>query len=246
MPRLPRRSSALLLGAPTARASQLIQNGGFEAGLTGWTVVDQAGGDGSFLAQTGATSPVNGLPVPAPPQGVNAAMSDAGGPGSHVLYQDFSIPVGVTAGSIRFQVFVGNRSDRFAAPSSLDFALTNRTGDVNLNQQARVDIMTTTADPFSVAAGDVLRNLYQTQVGDPLVSGYTLITADISSLLSAHAGETLRLRFAEVDNLSLFNLGVDGIQLDAVPEATTCLGACAGIALAVSVARRRKPAAPQH
>ena len=40
-----------------------------------------------------------------------------------------------------------------------------------LNQQARVDIMEVGADPFSVAAGDVLQSLLQTNPGDPAISG---------------------------------------------------------------------------
>lgn len=47
----------------------------------------------------------------------------------------------------------------------------------------RIDILTTSADPFSVAAGDVLMTLYQTAAGDPLVEGYKTITQDISAFL---------------------------------------------------------------
>jgi len=46
------------------------------------------GSEGSFFSQSGSVSPINGDPVP-PPEGTKAAMTDAQGPGSHVLYQDF-------------------------------------------------------------------------------------------------------------------------------------------------------------
>jgi hypothetical protein len=74
--------------SPGLRAQ--IANGGFEAGLGGWTSADQVGSDGTFFWQIGTASPVNGDPVPAPPGGLYAAMTDAQGPGSHVLYQNIT------------------------------------------------------------------------------------------------------------------------------------------------------------
>jgi hypothetical protein len=47
-----------------------IVNGGFEAGdFTGWTVVDQAGGAGSWFAYSGTVSLLSGATIAAPPQG---------------------------------------------------------------------------------------------------------------------------------------------------------------------------------
>ena len=135
-------------------------------------------------------------------------MSDAGGPGSHVLYQDFVAKAGNA--TLSFALFIGNRADRFATPNSLDFALTSQVPAQTWNQQARVDILKVNSnpliisDPFSVVAGDVLATFFQTAVGDPLVSGYTTFTSDISALLTANSGQTLRLRFAETDNLAPF------------------------------------------
>lgn len=51
-------------------------------------------------------------------------------------------------------------------------------------------------------------NVYQTQPGDPLTLGYTTISAD----LSAYAGRTVRIRFAEVDNQLYLNAGVDQVS----------------------------------
>ena len=219
-----------------ARAVELVTNGGVEAGFSGWTRADQVGSDGTFLLQMGTTSPVNGIPVPAPPQGVRAAMTDAEGPGSHVLYQDFAVPLVVPSAVLSFDVFVGNRAMAFFTPNTLDFATPA------LNQQARVDIMTAASDPFSVAGSDVLSTPFRTNVGDPLVSGYTHIVSDVTSLLDAHLGQSLRLRFAEVDNVEMFQFGVDNVSLDvgaaqAVPEpASLALLLTAGLGL---VWRRR-------
>jgi hypothetical protein len=213
--------------------ASLILNGGFESGLAGWTAADRIGSDGTFFLQTGTSSPVNGFPVPPPPEGTFAAMTDSQAPGSHILYQDFLVPTSLGGGTIGFSLFINNMADNFYTPSHLDFSTPD------LNQQARVDVMTTSADPFSL---DVLQNLYQTLPGDPLVSGYTSFLLDISPLLLSHAGETLRLRFAEVDNVFFFNLGVDAVSIDvtAAPEPSLwmLLGApLAGLGLR---ARRRR------
>jgi PEP-CTERM motif len=220
--------AAVVLGLAATlpvHAIPVIANGGFESGLTSWTTSDQLGSEGKFFSQSGTSSPVNGNPVPAPPEGSEAAMTDAQGPGSHVLYQDFAATPGGAA--LSFALFIGNRASDFftPTPASLDFSTPA------LNQQARMDILKNTADPFSVAATDVLLNLYQTKAGDPPISGYNTITTDISALLAAHAGETLRLRFAETDNVFAFQLGVDAVRIDPIPEPASML--LLGAALAV-------------
>jgi len=211
-----------LAAASSVHAVPVISNGGFEAGFASWTRADQTGSEGTFFLQSGTTSPVNGDAVPAPPQGTTAAMTDAQGPGSHVLYQDFLVPT-ADAATLSFALFIGNRADRFSTAASLDFSTPA------LNQQARVDIIRSTADPFSVAAADVFLNLYQTKPGDPLISGYNTITTDITALLAAHVGETVRLRFAEVDNLAPFQMGVDNVSINAAPEPASTLLLGAGL-----------------
>lgn len=223
--------TAALAGlAPSASAGTgLIVNGGFESGLAGWTVADQLGSDGSFSVQTGTTSPVNGLTVAAPPEGTRAAMSDGAAPGSHLLYQDFTVPTGVTSATLEFSLMVNNTATAFTTPASLDFATPA------LNQQARVDIITTAANPFSVSSGDVLLNAFQTSVGSSLVTGYNVFSIDVTALLAAHPGETLRLRFAETDNVNIFNFGVDRVSL-VIPAPGTAMLLATGL---VFMRRRR-------
>jgi hypothetical protein len=88
------------------------------------------------------------------------------------------------------------------------------------NQQARVDILIgTPSSEFSVLPGDVLDNVFQTQPGDPRVSGYTMQATDLTSLLQVHQGETLQLRFAVVADDLPFLFGVDAVSLNvSVPE----------------------------
>jgi len=211
-----------LAAAKSAGAALLISNGGFESGLAGWTRADAIGSEGTFAIQSGTASPVNLDPVPAPPGGIIAAMTDAAGPGSHVLYQDFVVPSLPGTAVFTFDLFIGNRANAFFTPSpaSLDFSTPA------FNQQARVDILRSGTDPFSVSSSDVLLSVLQTHPGDALVAGYTTHSTDLTALLAANAGQTLRLRFAETDNVFTFQLGVDNVSLNtqaAVPEPSSWL-----------------------
>lgn len=214
-------SRGLLLGllwasATAAGAVELVTNGGFEQNggvntnvFTGWTETDQAGGSGSFFAQTGTTAPsANPIVVPAPPQGSFSAMSSQGGAGSHILSQNITIPA---SSSARFsaRIYINNNIGTFSSPNSLDYTVTP-------NQQFRIDIMTTGSALTDVGAG-VLRSLYQTKPGDPAVSGYNAISADVS----AFAGQTVRLRIAEADNQGNLTVGVDQVSVDAAAPVPT-------------------------
>lgn len=237
---------ALAAAGLPALAAPVINNGGFESGLAGWSLANQLGSDGTFTVQSGTASPLNGDPVPAPPQGSNAAMTDAFGPGSRLLYQDFTAVASPGPTTLSFSLFVGNRADRFATPATLDFSI------AAINQQLRVDIVSPSADPFSVAPADVLQSIYASAVGDALVSGYTTISADVSALMAAFAGQTLRLRFAEVDNLLQMQMGVDDVRFAAsVAEPGSLLLAAAALALLAGLpgapsASRRAARRPQQ
>ena len=238
---------------------QLISNGDFESGLSGWTVAIQPGGQGGWYDQSGTRSPLTRFPVEAPPGPTHSAMSDASF-GSQVLYQDFVVPQGgVVAATLTFERFIANQYDLgsgagygpnpFSSPDSLDYTISG-------NRQARVDILGSGADPFSVSAGDVLLNLFRTRPDDPSVSDYETQSADLTALLNAHAGQTLRLRFAEVNNQGFFryqpdplNFGVDLVGLDAtlvVPEPSSlALLAFGSLGLASHAWRKRFVGRPE-
>jgi hypothetical protein len=220
--------------AAQVQGQQLITNGGFETGFSSWTRASRLGSEGNWFQQSGTTSPVNGFAVPAPPGGANAAMTDAGGPGSHVLYQDFVVPMTLGVSTLRFDLYIQNRANDFFSPATLDFATPT------LNQQFRADILTASSDPFSVTVGDVLMNVYQTMPGHALVSGWVTVTVDLTSLLASHAGQTLRLRFAEVDNVNFLVVGVDNVSL-VVPEPSTISFLIGGLGLlGAAVIRKRR------
>jgi len=234
-------SSALACTLAIQAHAELITNGGFKSGFSGWTRADQLGSEGQFALQTGTGSPVNAFTVAAPPQGTSAAMTDAFGPGSHVLYQDFLVPSLVPGATIGFSLYINNTrgAGAFFSPSTLDFSTPT------LNQQARVDIVRTAADPFSVASADVLQNLFQTTPGSPLVSGYSTFLVNVSSLLQSQQGQTLRLRFAEADNVGPFNFGIDNVSIDTsagvVPEPASLVLTVGAILGLVALKRRGLP-----
>ena len=90
----------------------------------------------------------------------------------------------------------------------------------------------------------MLLSLFSTKVGDPLQSGYSTYSFDLTSFLDAHTGEVLRLRFAEVDNVAPFQFGVDDVRFGtvaAVPEPESVLLLGVGFAALLGrLARRRR------
>lgn len=201
-----------------------VMNGGFETNggagtsiLNGWTVVtDNCGSTGSWYAQTGTSNPLgstgSNTTVAAPPEGSFAAMSDQNDPGTRVMYQDIAIPADAT--NVTFQLYLLTDSGGWVIPEPQ----TLQTCDSVDNEQFRADIITTSSDPTTEIDSGVLLTLYQTMPSDALESGYTEVQADISSL----AGQTVRLRFVDADNLGHLNAGVDDVMITGtVPDLGT-------------------------
>ncbi len=183
---------------------QLVQNGGFESGdFTGW-IVDDAGA-GAFTVTSDTTGFASGVDILAPPESTFAAVTLQTGPTSNVLYQDVALPAGKRATFRAVVYLVNTHTDYVIAPTE---GLSE--SGVEPNQQFRVDIMNPSAGVRDVGAG-VLRNLYQTMPGDPLTSGYVRLSAD----LTAFAGQTVRIRFAQVDNQFYQHAAVDSVRVTA-------------------------------
>ena len=195
----------LVLQSAAMGAVTTVVNGDFETGtLAGWTVVTQ--GQGNWFNYTGTSSPASGLPIPAPPQGTRAAITDQNAPTSAVMYQDLVLQpnFGYHLSNI---VYYNNRWGSFVTPDNLDIT--------NENQQYRIDLTTTTASPTSTTTG-LLANLFRTNVGDPDSLDPTTQVYD----LSAFAGQTVRLRYGMADTDSYFQAGVDNVQLFTSPLTT--------------------------
>jgi len=132
-------------------------------------------------------------------------MTFQGGPGTHLLYQDLDLVAGPADIVLEFRLFAKNLAGAgwiVPDPDTLDHT-------VSPNQQIRVDIMDPASDSTGVNAG-VLMNLFSVEPGvTPDSLGYIKISANLSHL----AGQTVRLRFAEVDNQSNLLMGVDSVSL---------------------------------
>ena len=176
-----------------------LANGGFETGtLASWTSVT-GGSNTGFAIYTG-TPTIHGHTLATPPEGTNAVVSSQSGAGQAILYQDVTLPA---SGTITISAYVYYQSNGLIATL----------GDLSFggaaNQQLRIDVMDPAAPVASLAGGDVLANVFKTQVGDPTTLAPTLVSAD----LSAFAGQTVRVRIAEADNQGFFQASADDISI---------------------------------
>jgi len=194
-------ASVALLAAPSAAGAATVTNGGFETGtVAGWQTQITGGGD--WYAYSGTTSPLSAFTIAAPPQGSFAAVTDQSGGGSRFLYQNVALEPGL-AQNLSLDVYYNSQAPiAHPSPDSLD-------SSGAANQQYRVDVMKPTAPLTSLNPADILLTVFRTATGDPQVLAPTIKTAD----LSPFAGQTVRLRFVEVDNQFYFNASTDAVSI---------------------------------
>jgi hypothetical protein len=142
------------------------------------------------------------LVIRVPPESAFAAVTVQGGPGTHVLYQDIALPDGKRA-DFAATIYLKTNAAAWVPGDSLDFAGA-------ANQQFRVDIMNPAAGPRDVGFS-VLLNVYRTMPGDTVSSGFIQLQAD----LTPFAGQTVRIRFAEVDNQGYLQAAVEAVSVTA-------------------------------
>ena len=184
----------------------------FESGtLANWTSGCEGFGswyaydDGSTPPNPDATDPNAPFSVPNPPQGSFAVVTDGYGPGSLILYRDIQLDGSFM---LHLTVFYVNNVPDFLSPNTLAW-------DSGLgNQQFRIDLLNPSAPVDSLAEGEVLATVFNTPPGDPTSLEPTVVTFD----LSPWAGQTVRLRFANVNNLYALWTGVDDIYLEPIQE----------------------------
>lgn len=203
---------AALLVAPAGAGAATVVNGDFETGnLTGWQVFNlppEPENSGNWFAYTGTSSPFGegpeeGPEVPPPPAGNYAAITAQGGQGTHILYQDIALEPS-WAHQLSLLVYYHSFAPLVTpSPETLSNEIPAA------NQQYRVDVMKPTASPDSVNPEDILAPVFATKTGDPEELGPTPITVD----LTPFAGQTVRLRFAEVDNQFYFAAGTDSVSI---------------------------------
>jgi len=215
--------ASIALLAPGGAGAATIVNGNFETGtLSGWNVTNSPpppATTGNWFAYFGTASPfspIGGSPVPPPPAGQFAAISDQGGPGLHILYQDVALEPSYTHTLSMLVYYESQAALITPSPNTLSFEST-------ANQQYRIDVMRPTANIESVNPADILATVFATKTGDPQNLGPTLLTAN----LTPFAGQTIRLRLAEVDNQLFLRGGADSIAIQSVappPSNTIVVG----------------------
>lgn len=202
-----------------------IVNGGFETGdLSGWTTFEaNTVGDGIFrAAQGGSVLPLSGATAPTASAGDTLAISDMAAAGLRVLYQDITIP---TDAALSFDLWWNNAAGFWVNPG-------NMFPNPFPNQHARIDLIALDAPLNTTDPDDIALSLVTLDEDDDTQSG------DWRSQqfdLSAFAGQTLRLRIAEVDNQGPLYVGVDNFSLIPAPSS-------AGVVMfgLIAAARRRR------
>ncbi len=234
----------------------LTQNGSFEhpnlagqsGNLDGWNTYNlpdpNGGSAGQWSIQTGTASPLSSVSVPGPTAGIYQAMLDENDlfpqlgsglsipnpsytyDGTHVLYQEVTIPANAEFVSLYMDVYLNS-----AAPwddASTNPALNYTTADAN--QQVRIDIMkppTNSTDPSQLLSTDlvsdggyVLDNIYQTDPSQHSIlnPNQIQVTGTNHNLhqgvsLEQFAGQTVLLRIATTNNQGKLIVGVDNVKL---------------------------------
>lgn len=218
-------AAGALLAFPSGAGAATVVNGDFEAGsLAGWTRAPGGDPESGWFAYSGTKAPISTeelsedrRAVPAPPQGTYGAISDEPDPGTHILYQDIALEPGTTH-VLSMLVYYKSEAP-IAAPDSLD-AGSGMEIEPPPNQQYRIDVMRTSAAIDSVSPGDILTSVFRTVNGAPQELAATPVSVD----LTPFAGQTVRLRLAEVDNQFFFNAGADAISIASTPLNAFTLG----------------------
>jgi Ca2+-binding RTX toxin-like protein len=205
--------------ASSTRAATLA-NGDFETGsFSNWQVQDlnNVNSASTWYVYSGTAAPLFGAPIAAPPQGTFAAVTDQADPGEHFLYRDVSLETGQTHTLSLYVYYISQQP--IVSPDTFDV-----TGGPN--QQYRIDVIRPTAAIDSLNPADVLLTIFRTQTGDSQSLPPTLMSAD----LTPFAGQTVRLRFAEVDNQGPFWASTDAVAINSVtPPSAKCFGRTATV-----------------
>jgi hypothetical protein len=182
----------------TANATELIANGGFVSGdLTGWATASSAGSGGGWYVSDATVTPLNEFPTVGPNSGNDYAVTDGYGPGTNVLYQSFTDPLGTTSAVLSFDAFLDD-----------DFGASGFGGEV--------DLLAGNADPLT---GTPIASFFSqdTAVSNGVPNPYVAFSEDISGLLTP--GGTYLIRAYESDSSGPINFGVDDFSLSATSSA---------------------------
>jgi hypothetical protein len=205
--------AALLV--PASAGAATVVNGDFETGsLSGWQTQSAGPSYNSWFAYSGTTSLISLHPIPSPPQGNFAAITDQNDPAGDIMYQDVTLEPYYTHQLTMTLYYKSYDPISIPSPDTLNWSGGPSESTLEQpNQQYRVDVMKPTAPVNSLNPSDILATVFATKAGDPETMGPTQFSLN----LTAFAGQTVRLRFAVTDNHSYFNAGVDSVSIASTP-----------------------------
>lgn len=184
--------------------SELIENGGFESGTSGWITGSFGNHSLGYIVWSGFSSPISGQAIAGPASGNAYAVADQTGPLVSFLSQTFETPSYSQNVMLSFDMFVASRN-----PVSIrDGAL-----DLSNHQFARVDILSPGGDPYNTGA-DVVANLFigGTYQSNTAVSvPYVHYEVDLTPYLIP--GENYILRFSQADTNFYLQHGIDNVSI---------------------------------
>lgn len=186
-----------------------ISNPGFETGdASGWTT--QVNNSALPITVASGQSTTSAGTINPSISGDFYAYTSQTGPGSSYLTQDFVVQAGTNI--IFFDIAINNSVNDYFVPDplSLDFS-----GPPN--QQARFDILAPGSAIDTVDPADIIATGFQTQPGDPLVQDWERYEVDVTAELAPFVGDTLTLRFVQVDNQGFFNMAIDNLSVGSTP-----------------------------
>ena len=163
--------------------SGLILNGGFETGtLTNWTLVKST--SGQFVINNGTVLPPGAVGSLAPYAGSYSVLGDESGPGVFYMYQDISIPAGVSGATLNWAHCVRNYYITF-----------------NSSQAFQVRICDTN--------NNVLATAFTTSPGNALLGNWVQTNYN----MTAFAGQKVRVMFWVDSTYSYIDAYVDNVSL---------------------------------
>ena len=200
-------AAGLFASSSLMAQTNLITNGDFSNGFNDWTT--QAGPTG--VDQTTVWEDAGGF-----------AFNDfSGGPSARLFYQDFTVPTGISAAT--FSIEYAQDNFNILDPQNLPTIEADpfdANGDGFAQNGFRVDIVDPAGNVFTTP---ILHELLAPQ-SDAGVVPNTLVLqpADpvaLTTFLQSQGGNTLRLRFGQVESTFPWSIVIDNIELSVTANA---------------------------
>lgn len=192
--------ATLIIGTAQAGAATVV-NGDFEAGTSGWTILQDAGGAGSWTTYNGTK--IDDYVVPA--SHGNTATSFQDYISDAVIYQDVALEPGHSH-QLSLNFWVRNLVPLWLDSLPATFDVATAVGEL---QTARIDVIKGSADPLTTNSADILAPIYTPGPSSPTQQDWTPASAD----LSAFAGQTVRIRTLFAVTEGSIVLGIDDFAI---------------------------------